>query len=100
MSGKLREVGRRSGNVTTRRGEANHGPAEAPLAARQAEGSRARLVVRCILVALFSATTLGMARGGTGRPDNRPVNLGMVRQAHADTKISSDFLPRRCSLNK
>jgi hypothetical protein len=62
--------------------------------------ARARLVVRCILVALFSATTLGMARGGTGRPDNRPVNLGMVRQAHADTKIFSDFLPRRCSLNK
>jgi hypothetical protein len=72
VSGKLRGVGRGSANVTTRRGEANHGPAEA----------------------------LGMARGVTGRPDNRPVNLGMVRQAHADTKIFSDFLPRRCSLNK
>jgi PAS domain S-box-containing protein len=40
-----------------------------------------RLAVHCSLVALLSATTLGMARDGAGRSDNRPVNPGMVRQA-------------------
>jgi ligand-binding sensor domain-containing protein/signal transduction histidine kinase len=47
---------------------------------------RVRLAVRCALVALLCATTLGMAQDGAGRPDNRPVNLGVVRQAHVDSR--------------
>ena len=45
-----------------------------------------RLAVRCSLVALLWATTLGMARDGAGRPDNRPNNVGAVRQAHVDPR--------------
>src|SRR6266851_9660224 len=44
-----------------------------------------RLAVRC-LVALLCASTLGTARGGAGRPDNRPVDLGVVRQAHVEPR--------------
>jgi PAS domain S-box-containing protein len=50
-----------------------------------------RLAVRCALVALLCATTLGMAQDGAGRLDNRPVNpavnFGVVRQAHVDPHI-------------
>ena len=45
-----------------------------------------RLAVRCALVALLCATTLGMAQDGAGRPDNRPANLGVVRQAHVEPR--------------
>ena len=38
------------------------------------------------LVALLCCTTLGMAQDGAGRPDNRPVNLGVVRQAHVEPR--------------
>src|SRR5260221_7808656 len=41
-----------------------------------------RLAVRFALVALLSATTSGRAQDGAGRPNNRPVNLGVVRQAN------------------
>ena len=43
-----------------------------------------RLAVCCAIVALLWATTLGIARDGASLPDNRPVNLGMVPQAHLD----------------
>jgi hypothetical protein len=45
-----------------------------------------RLAVRCALVVLLCATKLGMARDGAGRLDNRPVNLGVVRQAHVEPR--------------
>jgi ligand-binding sensor domain-containing protein/signal transduction histidine kinase len=45
-----------------------------------------RLAVRCALVALLCATRLGMAQDGAGRPDIRPVNLGVVRQAHVEPR--------------
>ena len=45
-----------------------------------------RLAVHCSLVALLWATTLGMARDGAGRPENRPVNPGVVRQAQAEPR--------------
>jgi PAS domain S-box-containing protein len=45
-----------------------------------------RLAVRCAFVALLCDATLGMARAGAGRPDNRPVNLGVVRQAHVEPR--------------
>src|SRR5260370_25022110 len=46
-----------------------------------------RLAVRCALVALLCATTLRtMAQDGAARPDNRPVNPGVVRQAHVDPR--------------
>jgi PAS domain S-box-containing protein len=41
-----------------------------------------RLAVRCAFVALLCSTTLGMAPDAGSRPDNRPVNVGVVRQAH------------------
>jgi hypothetical protein len=41
------------------------------------------LVVCCTLVSFLGPTPLGMARDGAGRPDNRPVTPGVVRQAHA-----------------
>jgi hypothetical protein len=43
-----------------------------------------RLAVRCALVGLLCATALGTARDGAGRPDNRSINPGVVRQAHVD----------------
>ena len=45
-----------------------------------------RLAVRCAFVALLCATALGMVRDGAGRPDNRPANLGVVRQAHVEPR--------------
>ena len=45
-----------------------------------------RLAVRCALVALVCATTLVMARDGAGGPDNRPVNLGVLPQAHVEPR--------------
>jgi hypothetical protein len=37
-----------------------------------------RLAVRCVLY------QMGDALDGAARPDNRPVNLGVARQAHAN----------------
>jgi ligand-binding sensor domain-containing protein len=45
-----------------------------------------RIAGRCALAALLSATTLGMAQDGAGRPDNQPNNVGAVRQAHVDPR--------------
>jgi PAS domain S-box-containing protein len=45
-----------------------------------------RLAVRCAFVALLYATALGMARDGAGRPDNRPANPGVVRQAQVEPR--------------
>jgi PAS domain S-box-containing protein len=42
------------------------------------------LVACGVLVALLCATALGMAPRGAGRPDNRPINPGAVRQAYVD----------------
>ena len=46
----------------------------------------ARMAVRCVFVALMCATALGMAQDGASRSDNRPVNLGVVRQAHVEPR--------------
>ncbi|WP_263352215.1 sensor histidine kinase [Acidicapsa acidisoli] len=43
-----------------------------------------RLAVGYSVAALLCSTTLGMAHDAAGRPDNRPVNVGVVRQAHVD----------------
>ncbi len=43
-----------------------------------------RLAACCALLALLCPTSLGIAQDGTGRADNRPVNSGMVPQAHVD----------------
>lgn len=43
-----------------------------------------RLVLCCAIVALLCAPTLGMARDRAGRPGNRPVTPGVVRQAHVE----------------
>jgi hypothetical protein len=45
-----------------------------------------RSAVRCALVALLCATTLGMAREGAGRPHNRPVSVAVVPQAHLNPR--------------
>jgi len=45
-----------------------------------------RLPICCAIVALLGPTTLGMARDGAGRPGNRPVIPGVVRQAHAEPR--------------
>ena len=45
-----------------------------------------RLAVRCPLVALLGATTLGMAQDGAGRLGDRPVTPGVVRQAHVEPR--------------
>jgi len=42
--------------------------------------------VRCVLLALLCAAALGLAQGGTGRLDNRPVNPGVVPQAHVEPR--------------
>ncbi len=44
------------------------------------------LALLCALLALLCPNSLGIAQDGTGRPDNRPVNLGMVRQAHVEPR--------------
>ena len=43
-----------------------------------------RIAVRCALASLLCATTLGMAQDGAGRPDSRPLNPGVVRQAYVN----------------
>jgi PAS domain S-box-containing protein len=43
-----------------------------------------RLAVRCAFVALLGSTTFGMAQDGAGRPHNRSVNPGVVRQAYVN----------------
>jgi PAS domain S-box-containing protein len=43
-----------------------------------------RLAVGCSLVALLCVTALAMTQEAAARPDNRPVNVGAVRQAHVD----------------
>ena len=45
-----------------------------------------RLAVRCAVVALLCSPTLGMAQDGAVRPDNPPVNPGVVRQAHVEPR--------------
>ena len=42
--------------------------------------------VRCALVALLCAATLGMARHGARAPDNRPVAPGVALQAHVEPR--------------
>ncbi|MEA2263390.1 MAG: hypothetical protein QOJ51_6215 [Acidobacteriaceae bacterium] len=44
-----------------------------------------RLAVRCSLVALLGATTLGVAQDGAGRLGNRPVTPGVL-QAHVEPR--------------
>jgi ligand-binding sensor domain-containing protein len=45
-----------------------------------------RLAVHLAFLALLCATTSGMAQDGAGRPNNRPVNPGVVRQADVDPR--------------
>src|ERR1700739_4519220 len=45
-----------------------------------------RLAVRCPLVALLAASTLGIAQDGAGHLGYRPVTPGVVRQAHVDPR--------------
>ena len=45
-----------------------------------------RSAVRCALVALLFASTLGMAREGAGRPHNRPASVGVVPQARVNPR--------------
>src|SRR6266404_4239505 len=45
-----------------------------------------RLSVRCALAAFLCVSTLGTDRDGVGRPVNRHVDLGVVRQAHVEPR--------------